>query len=372
MKRYTILHTIETAGPGGAETVLLNLASQLSPERFRSIAAVPRNDWLYRQLCAAGVPTRIIEWEKWYDLRLPRAMASLVREEDVDLIHSHLPDQNFYSCLVGRWTRRPVVATYHGAIELQHAHRLRQAVKLWTVRNLSDAVVTVSDYLRNLLVAAGFPAKKVVRIYNGIAPEKFSATGNGHLRRELNCHNGEILVGTVANVRQSKGHEYLIRAAHRLSREYPQVRFLAVGDVDSKLGAPLFRLVEELGLQDRFYFLGFRPDVPQILNELDMFVLPSTSEGFPLVALEAMAAAKPMVVTRSGGPQEVVEDGRTGFLVSPGSAEELADGIRRLLADPDRGRRMGQEAKAKLQREFTLARMIREYEALYTRILEQK
>ncbi len=370
MRRYTILHTIETAGPGGAETVLLNLATRLDPQRFRSIAVVPGNDWLYRQLCDAGVPTRIIEWEKWYDLRLPRAMARLVREEGVDLIHSHLPDQNFYSSLVGRWTDCPTVVTYHGAIELQHAQQWRQAVKLWTVRNLSAAVVTVCDHVRNLLVSAGFPAKKIVRIYNGISPEQFSATANGHLRQELNCRNGELLVGTVANVRQSKGYEFFIRAAHRLAREYPQARFLAVGDMDRKLGAPLLRLVEELGLQDRFFFLGFRSDVPRILSELDVFVLPSTSEGFPLVALEAMAAAKPMVVTRSGGPQEVVEDGRTGFLVAPANADALADGISRLLADPICGRAMGAAAKAKLHREFTLGKMLAEYQALYTRLLE--
>jgi glycosyltransferase involved in cell wall biosynthesis len=370
--KYTILHTIETAGPGGAETVLLQLATQLDPTRFRSIAVVPKDDWLYQQLCAAGVSTHIVNGRKWYDLRVPRGLARLVRAEAVDLIHSHLPDQNFYSCLAGWWTGRPTVVTYHGAIELRHARELRQAVKLRTVRSRAAAVVTVCDHVRSLLAEAGFPPEKLIRIYNGIAPERFAPVSRGRLRQELQCQNGEILIGTVANIRQSKGHEYFIRAAHRLAQRYPHARFLAVGDVDSRLGAPLLRLVDELGLRDRFFFLGFRADVPRILNELDIFVLASTSEGFPLVALEAMAAGKPMVVTRSGGPQEAVEDGCTGFLVAPGNADELADGIARLLDHPELGRSMGAAARAKLYREFTLDRMIHAYEELYTRILESR
>ncbi len=370
--KYTILHTIETAGPGGAETVLLQLATQLDPTRFRSIALVPKEDWLYQQLRAAGVPTHIVNGKKWYDLQVPRGLVGLVRAEGVDLIHSHLPDQNFYSCLAGWWTGCPTVVTYHGPIELQRRRKLRQAIKLHTVRACAAAVVTVCDHVRNLLAEAGFPPEKLVRIYNGIAPERFTPVSHSPLRQELQCQNGEILIGTVANIRQSKGHEYLIRAAHQLAQRYPHARFLAVGDVDPRLGAPLFRLVEELGLRGRFFFLGFRADVPRILSELDIFVLASTSEGFPLVALEAMAAGKPMVVTRSGGPPEVVEDGRTGFLVAPGNVDELAHGIARLLDHPEQGRRMGAEARAKLHREFTLNRMIREYEDLYGRILESR
>lgn len=123
MKPRTILHTIETGGPGGAETVLLQLASHLDPARFRSIVLISQDGWLNGQLHARGIPTTLVDCKAWYDLRLPRAMTALIRQEKVDLIHSHLPDQNFYSCLVGALTRCRPIVTYHGPIELTRARR---------------------------------------------------------------------------------------------------------------------------------------------------------------------------------------------------------------------------------------------------------
>src|SRR5581483_4255855 len=101
----TILHTIETAGPGGAETVVLSLATRLNPQRFRSIALLPTNSWLAKKLRENGVRTYSAEDRAWYEFQLPRALAKVIRDESVALVHSHLPDQNFYSCMAGRMMR---------------------------------------------------------------------------------------------------------------------------------------------------------------------------------------------------------------------------------------------------------------------------
>jgi glycosyltransferase involved in cell wall biosynthesis len=177
------------------------------------------------------------------------------------------------------------------------------------------------------------------------------------------------LVGTVANVRQSKGYEFLIRAARKIADAGRDAHFVAVGDIDAVLGKPLFDLIEQLGLQERFHFLGFRSDVPEILSELDIFVLPSVSEGFPLVALEAMASARPMVVTSSGGPQEIVENGRTGFLVPPGDPEALAAKVCELLGHPERAATFARMARARVENSFTVQEMINHYEELYERVI---
>jgi len=130
MKQYTVLHTIETTGPGGAETVVLNLATGLDPRRFRSVALLPHDSWLGRRLAEHGVPTYFEASRAWYDFRLPRAIAEVSRDEKVDLVHSHLPDQNFYSCLASRITGRKTVVTYHGPVELADSKRLKGAIKL--------------------------------------------------------------------------------------------------------------------------------------------------------------------------------------------------------------------------------------------------
>jgi glycosyltransferase involved in cell wall biosynthesis len=271
--------------------------------------------------------------------------------------------------MVGRLTGRKTVATYHGAIELSQSGRLRGAIQFGWVRRSADAVVVVCDYVGKMLVDIGFPAKKIVRIYNGISAERFEVTADGRLRRELGLRNGTKLVGTVANLRQSKGYEFFIEAARKVLDLAPDTRFVAVGDIDPIIAKPLFDSIERLGLKERFLFLGFRTDVPEFLNELDVFVLPSVSEGFPLVALEAMASARPIIVTRSGGPEEIIEDGQTGFLVPPADSDALAEKICELLGSPERAAVLARAARAKLVSTFTLDKMIREYECLYERLL---
>jgi len=369
MRKCTILHTIETGGPGGAETVLLNLATRLDHNCFRSLALLPEDGWLRQKLEQHGVTTFLAESCGWYDPRLPAEMARLILRERVDLIHSHLPDQNFFSCLVGRLTGRKTIVTYHGAVELTDARALRQAIKLRIVRHFAAAVVVVCDFVGRLLRNIGFPDRKIVRIYNGIDPARFLSSSRGRLRRELGLSPDTRLIGTVANLRQSKGYEFLVRAARHVANSVPNARFVAVGEFETENRREVADLVTEMGLEDRIFFLGFREDIPEILGDLDVFVLASVSEGFPLATLEAMAAAKPVVVTRCGGPEEIVEDGHTGFLVPPANVEALAERICEVLHSPERARTLGCNARAKVQSRFTLDHMIDEYQKLYDRVL---
>lgn len=370
MRPRTILHTIETSGPGGAETVLLQVASLLNRDRFRSLALLPRSGWLSESLEAAGVPVHFVESRGWYDFRVPRAIRNLIRTQGIDLIHSHLPGHNFYSSIAGTLTNRPSVATYHGAVEFARTTPLKNRIRLATVSHLADVVVVVCDYVRALLESRHFPPEKIVRIYNGIGVSRFAAACDGRLRGELRLPEETRLVGTVANVRESKGYEYLIRAARRVVDRTPNAHFVAVGDVDPVLGRPLFTLVNELGLSGRFHFLGFRNDVPEILSALDVFVLASVSEGFPLVALEAMAAGKSVVMTRAGGQQELIEHGRNGLLVPAADAEALAAAITTLLVNPARAAAMARAAGTRVRTDFTLEKMVAGYETLYERLLK--
>jgi glycosyltransferase involved in cell wall biosynthesis len=372
MRKYTILHTIETGGPGGAETVLLNFVANLDPSRYRSLVLLPEGSWLPRKLRELNVPTVIAESKAWYDPSLLRTMGRLVRQEGVDLIHSHLPDQNFYSCVVGRLTGCKTIVTYHGAPPLSHARTLRESVKLWWVRHTAAVVVVVSEYLEQLFQELGFPREKIVRIYNGVDLEKFAGARSGGLRAELGCPEGTRLVGMVANLRGPKGYEYFVQAARRVVDSMPQTRFVAVGDIDRQILMRLSDLVDKLDLRDRFVFVGFREDVPAILRDVDVFVLSSISEGFSLATVEAMAAGKPVVVTRCGGPEEVIDDGRTGFLVPPADPEALASRICELLADPERAAILGQNARAKVSSAFSMERMVHQYERLYERLLNAR
>jgi glycosyltransferase involved in cell wall biosynthesis len=294
-------------------------------------------------------------------------MRQLIQKENIDLIHSHLPDQNFYSCLAGRLTGRKVVVTYHGAPTAGMG--MRGAIKSWTVRHNAAAIVVVSDFLKGLLVSAGFPVERMTRIYNGINMDLFVPGAGSNLRRELGLADNTKLIGMVANLRESKGYEHFVQAARRVSDSIPEARFFAVGQRDEAIAKRVEALVRELNLERTFFFLGFRPDVAEILNSLDLFVLSSVSEGLSIATIEAMAAGKPVVVTRSGGPQEIVEDGRTGILVPPSDSGALASKICELLGNPRLAATLSRNARIEVEGKFSLTKMVSEYESLYERCL---
>ena len=370
MKRYTILHTIETGGPGGAENVVLNLASRLDPSRFRALVMLGSDRWLGGKLEEKGIPTYRSKSKGWYDLVAPREIASLVRRESVDLIHSHLPGQNFNSCIAGRMTGCKTAVCYHGGVELADTRRWKGALKFWWVRHNADAFIVVCDFVGEMLKGMGVAKEKVIRIHNGVDVARFNGHGSGQLRGELKLAAGAPLVGMIANLRASKGYDYYVRAARLVVDQFPDAHFVSVGELKPVYAEPLRRMVIELRLEKNFTFLGFREDVAQVLRDLDIFVLSSTSEGFPLSILEAMAAGKPVVATRCGGPQEIVDNGRTGVLVEVADFKALAAGIADLIRQPELARRLVSSARAELEARFSLDVMIRQYENLYETLCE--
>lgn len=369
MKKRTILQTIETSEPGGAETVLLHLASKLNHDRFRFLALLPGEGWLSDRLRDVGVPVFFADSRKWYDLRLLREMSRLVKHEQVDLIHSHLPGQNFYACLVGMRTGRKTVTTYHAPRDLQPPLGWKAVAQLAAVRTLADAVVAVSDDVAALLQRAHFPALKTLRIHNGIDVVGMNVGRDGHLRHSLQLPQGSKLVGTVACLRPEKGYDFLIQSARMVIERIPEAHFVAVGEMDPVDARPFFDLVERLGLKSHFHFLGFRNDIPEILSELDVFILPSTSEGLPLALIEAMAAGKPAIATQCGGPSEVVTNDVTGLLIPPGKPDAIGRALIELLTNRRLTERLARAGQAKVRAEFSLSKMLQEHEALYDRLL---
>lgn len=369
MKKRTILQTIETSEPGGAETVLLHLASKLDHNRFRFLALLPDEGWLSDRLRDVGVPVFFADSRKWYDFRLLREMSRLIEREQVDLIHSHLPGQNFYACLVGMRTGRKTVTTYHASHDLQPPLGWKAVTQLAAVRKLANAVVAVSDDVAALLQRAHFPAGKTLRIHNGIDVDAMNVSRDGRLRHSLHLPPGSKLVGTVACLRPQKGYNVLIQSARMVVDRFPETHFVAVGEMDSVDAPPLFDLVNSLGLKSHFHFLGFRDDIPAILSELDVFILPSISEGLPLALIEAMAAGKPAIATQCGGPSEVVTNDATGLLIPPGNPDAITRAVIELLTNRQLTERLAQAGQAKVRAEFSLSKMLQEHEVLYDRLL---
>jgi glycosyltransferase involved in cell wall biosynthesis len=355
-----VLHAIETGGPGGAETVLLGLVSGLDPLRVKSTVILPDKRWLYDQLREREVPCILEEPGS----RTPIAqIARLARE--FDLIHSHLPDENFYAAIASKLAGVPAITTYHGMIHTGFKPR----IKLTAVKYLSASVVAVSDHLVAQLRQQGFDPARLHRIYNGLDTTRYRQSRVGALRHELGLPITVRLVGTVANFRVTKGYPYLAEAAQRVCSQFPDVHFVAVGEKDAEIFPALDRQLNDLKIADRFHVLGFRPDVPAMLSEFDVFVLASSSEGFSISTIEAMAAKLPIVVTRCGGPQEIITQDVTGLMVPIADPAALGESIAALLSDPARSGAMAVRAQADAQARFSINSMIGQYQRLYMKVV---
>ncbi len=366
-RKSVILHMIETTGPGGAETVLLNVVGWLDPMEFESIVLLTGIGWLYDSMKAAGITPLVVKSSGAFDWSFLREIMRIVRTRRVDLIHSHLPDANFYACLAGLFTRIPVVVTFHGMVGTWSTRSPKNWLKMAVIKRQAKSVVVVSDHLKNELFQGwSFRPDQVTRIYNGIDFELLDrATRSNALRSEFGIPLTATLVSSVGNIRKAKGYEYLLNAARIVIDIAQDTYFVIAGEGRGELLADLLVLRASLGLQERVFFTGFRSDVSQLLKQCDIFAMSSNTEGLSIATIEAMGLGKPVVVTNSGGPAEIVEDGKTGLLIPPQSADALAQGILRLIRDRELASVLGAAAKFAVRDRFCIERSIRSYAELY-------
>jgi glycosyltransferase involved in cell wall biosynthesis len=201
------------------------------------------------------------------------------------------------------------------------------------------------------------------------------AADPGRLRQELGLDPATPLVAVVSRLTRLKGLENLLEAAAMLKTTHAEARFLIVGETSpmevAYLG-DLKQLAERLGVADRVIFTGRRSDVPALLGAVNVSVMPSLNEALSNVLLESMAAGAPTVATRVGGTPEALADGQTGLLVEPGDSRAIATAVGRLLDDPGLARRLGSAARKLINDEFSVERMVRSTEDLYTDLLARK
>jgi len=267
-----------------------------------------------------------------FDVTWPLRFARFIRAQKVDVVQSHEFTANVYATAGARLAGVPVVCTTHGKNYWPFARYRRMAYR-WTARN-ADAFIAVSTDLGAFVSGTlGIPGGKVSVIRNGIDTDGFSRNPvtRARTRSALGMGDGQVLLLACGELAEVKGHEVLLRALPGILAAHPEVRLVIAGD--GPLRSHLEALSRQLGVAAHTGFLGFRRDVPDLLNAADLFVMPSLSEGLPLAVLEAMAAEVPVVATAVGGIPELIHHGRTGWLVPPGDSAALAAGLSDALAN---------------------------------------
>jgi glycosyltransferase involved in cell wall biosynthesis len=233
-----------------------------------------------------------------------------------------------------------------------------------------DRIVAISDAVASYLrEEAALPEEKVVRIYYGIDPSPYQPDILPPSRRPEGDPLKRPTIGVVARLAPQKGHRVLFDALPAVRAAVPDVHVRLVGHEELSTTSELMAYALQKGIASFVDFEGFRADIPRVMADLDVFVLPSLWEGFGLVLLEAMAAGRPVVASAVGPIPEIVVDGLTGLLVPPGDPSALAEAITRLLRDPDLAAAYGRAGRARVERELRVDTMVARTEALYEELL---
>lgn len=370
-QKPTVLHAIDTTGPGGAETVFLNLTERLNVEGFDNFAVIKGPGWVEEQLKARGIPYRIVTPGGFLSLPYYRTLLTLMREKQVRLVQAHLLGSILTFSLLSLITRIPVVATIHGQVDI-NPNEKHVWLKNRIMRRGVKKLVAVSRQLADFIAGRGlFRREQIEVIHNGIPTESYgNKTKNHDLREQLGLPPEARLVGSVGNVRPAKAYHRLIQAAAELREHYPDLHYVIAGHQKPRLMAELEEEMRNQRVSDRVHFIGFHPDTSEFLAQIDIFALSSTSEGFSIATIEAMASRVPVVATRSGGPEEIVTHGQTGWLITPDSPRALVRGISALLDDTELCEELVQKAEQHVHNTFSEKNMLEAYRALYTPLLD--
>ena len=364
-----ILHIIDTTGPGGAETVFIDLACRLPKDKYKSIVLIRGKGWVYEELKRRNIESILMDAKGSFNWRYLKQLAALIRKERIDLIQSHLLGSNVYASLAGLMTGRPVVSTFHGAVDIGENERLKE-LKFAAINLGSRCIVAVSNHLReNIITRSSLRANKTTVIYNGINTADFATTQSNDLRAHFGWPNDDMIIGSLGNIRPAKGYSILLQSAALLKDVDPHFRFVIAGQGKSDLYDGLLELRKELGLEQHVHFLGFVADPAWFLSNLDLFLLSSTSEGFSIATIQAMAASLPVLVTRSGGPEEIVTHGENGWMIDSGSPHAIAEALLKLAADTTLAARLAKKGKEHANSSFDIASMLSAYEKIYVQLL---
>jgi glycosyltransferase involved in cell wall biosynthesis len=372
LKPQTVAHFLDTQSFGGCEEVVFQLIEAINKDHWRPILIhhdAPGIQRLVDEVNRIGVETRVFpritEHNKLKTLYL---YVRSLRQMRPTVFHAHL---NWpLACRYGLGAARlagvsPIVATSHLYVPLPAtwSARIRQRLQ----RAVIDHYVAVSAEVKaRLCRELGLRDGMVSVVHNGIRQAPFERAADPAIRVSLAVDPTTPLVLTPARLHMQKGHEYLINAIPSI----PKAVFVFAGDGPEK--SALEALADRLRVRSRIRFLGERNDVPDLLASCDLFVLPSLYEGLPISVLEAMAASKPVIATRTGGTDEAVVHQETGLLVAPRNAHELATAVRALLDDPSLASRLATAGRERAISKFSSKAMAEGVTRVYDDLLRRR
>jgi L-malate glycosyltransferase len=372
-----VLNVVPTLMCGGTENQFMTLARMLDRVRFDvEFACLRRWGGFVDELLARNIPLTEYPVSTFRSLAALAQQARLtrhIRRRRIQIVHAY----NFYGNVFATPPARLVAPVVIASIRdrAPYLTRMQKRVQRYACQ-FADCILVNADAVRDWLVGDGYDSSKIAVIRNGVDLTRFDNLPSPvNMRRELGLPDETPVVGVVSRLTRLKGLEHFLEAAAIVRSRVPSVRFLVVGETNPMDRAYLKDLQEHAarcGVAEYVTFTGLRSDVPAVLGSFTVSVMPSLNEALSNVVLESMAAGAPTVATRVGGTPEAVIDGVTGILVPPADSGALADAIVHLLNNPELAAHLGRAARSRVADRFSVRRMVRATEDLYTDLLERK
>lgn len=366
-----IAHVVDVLALAGMEYGVVKLVNRLDPARFRSMIVCMRHQRDdVNGLLSKDVAVFEMRKEPGRNWRVIGRLASLFREERVDVVHSHNWSTFLYAVCAARLAGVPaVIHGEHGKDDtLRHPKRLLGARVL--AKGVDRVCAVSRDLAEEVVRDWRVPSDRVRWIPNGVDLDAFGGDDRSEeLRGEFGLTPGDLVVMNTGGFRAIKDHATLLRAFAAVHRAEPRARLLLIGQGganDPRAG--LDREAESLGVAAAVRFAGVRTDIPRLLRTCDVYVNSSRYEGMSNTILEAMAAGRPVVATAVGGNPDLVGDGVTGYLVPSGDPEAMAGRVLDLLRDASLRERLGAAGRARMEAVHSMPGMVRAYAALYTEL----
>jgi len=373
-----LLKFMTNYGCGGTEKQVLNLVSRMDRRQYDlQFACLHKAGDFVANFEKLKIPITEFTIRKLYHpetLRQQIKFARFLRAERIQIMHSYNFYSNMFAIPAARMAGVPVVlaSIRDRGVYLTPAKKIMQKY----ICSLAERILVNADSIHDWLLEENYPAEKIRVIKNGIDMTLYEKSDQrSGIRDQFDIPADAPLIIMLSRLDPKKGVVDFIKAAAQINKLHPDAFFVIAGENlisqagglahDADYHLMLAELVEAQGMNDKIIFAGHRSDVPQILAEATLSVLPSHSEGLSNSLLESMAAGVPVVATRVGGNPELVIEGVTGLLVPPQDSKLLADAIEQLLNDKALALKMGEKARQIASKEFSMTRMVQLTQEMY-------
>ncbi|GAA3944800.1 glycosyltransferase [Chitinophaga oryziterrae] len=372
-KKIKVLQAIRQGMVGGGESHVLSLVNALDKHLFEPVVLSFTDGPMITRLEEMGIRHYVIPSLKPFDVSCWMQVKSLIQEEEIDIVHAHGSRAASNLFLPAKLSGRPLLYTIHGWSFHDDQPYLQKQLRVWSEMLLTKgtrANISVSASNRDTGVKH-FPGFRSTVINNGIDLERFNPDATlTDVRKELNIPAHHTVVGYIARITVQKDPITMVYAFKAVLEQQKDITLLVVGEGDMQ--QEMTDTAKMLGISDNIVFCPFRPDVPELLQAIDIYCLPSLWEGLPIGLLEAMAMRKAVIVTAVDGSKEIVTDGQNGLLVPARDPEELAAAIIRLHMDEPLRYSLQQAAAETVNLHYCVQGMTRQVETLYQGVLDHK